>query len=52
MGGLLILFFVALFLDAYIGAIDKFNGTVENTVHVVVWLPLALHILFGIVFGG
>lgn len=52
MSGMLIVFFFALFLDAYVGAIDKYNGTIENTVHAVVWTPLFLYVVFNIIFGG
>ena len=52
MSGMLLLFFFTLFLDSYVGAIDKYNGTVENTVHAVVWTPLFIYILVNIIFGG
>lgn len=52
MSGMLIVFFIILFLDAYIGAIDKYNGTVENTVHAVVWTPLLIYVVVNIIFGG
>lgn len=49
---MLIVFFLLLFLDAYVGVIDEYNGRVEATVHTIVWGIFIIYVLLNIVFGG